>query len=84
MVVKRAILRAREEPSMQIRCYNCHKPYALGREAVREALDLIHKEGLSHFDAPCPHCRRVNRLAPDALKRAAPDWKKPDQETVNE
>ena len=59
---------------MQIRCTNCHRPFAIGKEMVIAALDEIHTEGLNHYNAYCPHCRRVNRLSPDALKRAAPDW----------
>jgi hypothetical protein len=60
---------------MQILCYSCHKPYALNKEAVHQALELISSEGLSHFDAACPHCRRVNRVSQKELMRAAPDWK---------
>jgi len=61
---------------MQIRCYHCHRPFALGKEAVHAALDTITAEGLSHYNVPCPHCRRVNRLSRDELHRAAPDWVK--------
>ena len=60
---------------MQIRCYQCQKPYALNKEAIHAALDLITTENLSHFDAPCPHCRRVNRVSRKELQRAAPEWK---------
>ena len=61
---------------MQIRCYNCHKPFALGKEAVHAALDMMANEGLSHYNAACPHCRRVNRVSHDELMRAAPDWER--------
>ncbi|MGW8226227.1 MAG: hypothetical protein ACWGOY_10860 [Anaerolineales bacterium] len=60
---------------MQIRCTNCHRPFAINREAVHAALDEIHSQNLTHYNAYCPHCRRSNRISPDALKRAAPDWK---------
>lgn len=60
---------------MQILCYHCHKPYALNKETTHAALDLIAAENLSHYDAPCPHCRRVNRVSQKELMRAAPDWK---------
>ncbi len=63
---------------MQIRCTNCHRPFAIGKETVHAALDAIHTENLNHYNAQCPHCRRVNRLSPEELKRAAPDWQ-PDQ-----
>ncbi len=59
---------------MQIRCQNCHKPYALNKDMVHAALDHISAENLSHYDAVCPHCRRINRVSRDELLRAAPDW----------
>jgi phage FluMu protein Com len=71
---------------MQIQCTHCHKPFALGREAVHAALDTLTAEGLHHFNANCPHCRRVNRVSKDALRRAAPEWKPTPapQETTTE
>jgi hypothetical protein len=69
---------------MQILCYHCHKPYALNKDAVHFALDQIVSENLSHYDAPCPHCRRVNRVSQKELLRAAPDWKQKDAEKTNE
>ena len=59
---------------MQLRCYHCHKPFALSKETVYYALDTIDAEKLSHFDAQCPHCRRVNRVSREELLHAAPDW----------
>lgn len=59
---------------MQIRCRNCHKPFALGKEAVYYALDTMTAKGLNHYNANCPHCRRVNRVSLEELLRAAPDW----------
>jgi hypothetical protein len=64
--------------SMQLRCYHCHKPFALGKEMVHTALDRISNENLTHYDAQCPHCRRINHVSPAELMRAAPDWKKPE------
>jgi hypothetical protein len=60
---------------MQILCYHCHKPYALNKELVHTALDQMKLENLTHYDAPCPHCRRVNRVSRKELQRAAPEWK---------
>jgi phage FluMu protein Com len=60
---------------MQIRCYHCNRPFAIQRDAVYAALDLTAAENLSHYDASCPHCRRVNRVSVKELQRAAPDWK---------
>jgi hypothetical protein len=59
---------------MQIRCHQCHRPFALTREAVQFALEEIVKQELSHYNADCPHCRRVNRVSKAELLRAAPDW----------
>ncbi|MBE9475234.1 MAG: hypothetical protein IMY85_10120 [Chloroflexi bacterium] len=59
---------------MQIRCTNCHKPFAIGKETVYAALDAIYTDDLNHYNTQCPHCRRANRLSPKELKRAAPDW----------
>jgi len=59
---------------MQLRCYNCHKPFAIGKQAVHDALDMMVEEDLQHYNAQCPHCRRVNRVSLEELKRAAPDW----------
>ena len=59
---------------MQIRCQNCHRPFALSKEAVHTALDIVIAENLKHYDAQCPHCRRVNRISRKQLKRAAPTW----------
>jgi hypothetical protein len=60
---------------MQIRCYQCHKPFALSKDIVHEALDTLTEQDLGHYNAQCPHCRRINRVSRDELLRAAPDWK---------
>ncbi len=62
---------------MQLRCYNCHRPFSLSRDAIYAALDKVAAENLTHYDVPCPHCRRVNRVSPKELRRAAPNWKEP-------
>jgi hypothetical protein len=38
---------------MQIRCYNCHKPFAIGKQETHAALDILEAGNLSHYDAPC-------------------------------
>ncbi len=65
---------------MQIRCYHCNKPYALRKENVYEALEQLKSERLSHYDIPCPHCRRVNRVSQQELLRSAPEWKRSQKE----
>lgn len=67
---------------MQIRCHNCHRPFALSKDAVHAALDSMVAEDLSHYNANCPHCRRVNRVSKAELQRAAPDWH-PESEEVD-
>jgi phage FluMu protein Com len=60
---------------MQIRCHNCHKPFAIGKQEIHTALDIMASQNLNHYDAPCPHCRRVNRISFRELERSMPDWK---------
>lgn len=67
---------------MQVRCTNCHRPFAINKEAVYAALDEIHNKDLNHYNAYCPHCRRSNRLSPKILKRSAPDWKPGESSTT--
>lgn len=59
---------------MQIRCQQCHRPFAIGKEEVHAALDMLFEDDLAHYNAQCPHCRRVNRVAREELLRVAPDW----------
>jgi phage FluMu protein Com len=62
---------------MQIRCYQCHKPFAISKAAIQDALDLIETQGLEHYNAACPHCRRVNRISRQELLRFQPEREKP-------
>ncbi|GAB4475966.1 MAG: hypothetical protein Kow0088_13370 [Anaerolineales bacterium] len=57
---------------MQIRCQHCHKPFALGRDAIVAALQELEQQQLHHYNAICPHCGRMNRISQKELKRAAP------------
>ena len=61
---------------MQIVCKQCHRPFAIGKEAVYQALEAVTAENLVHYNVHCPHCRRINRVSRADLQRAAPDWKK--------
>ena len=67
---------------MQLRCTNCQRPFALNKEAVNAALDHVYSENLSHYNAQCPHCRRVNRVSKKQLLRASPGWS-PDSVTAS-
>lgn len=57
---------------MQIRCFKCQMPIALGRDVVAEALELVIKEKLAHYDVRCPKCRTTNRVSKKQLSRMAP------------
>lgn len=59
---------------MQVHCQNCHRPFAIGKSGVHDALDLLTRDELIHYNAYCPHCRRANRVSKKELLRAAPDW----------
>jgi phage FluMu protein Com len=65
---------------MQIRCQQCHRPFAIGRDEIHTALALLFDEDLAHYNAQCPHCRKVNRISRDELLRTAPDWKREETE----
>jgi len=66
---------------MQIRCYSCQMPIALGKNAVYAALDYLTEEDLSHYDVRCPRCRKTNRVSLESLLHAAPNWKKDREES---
>jgi len=69
---------------MQIRCANCHRPYALSKAEVHSLLDKIEMENLHHVNTHCPHCRRTNKVSRDELMRAAPDWRPQKEKTEPE
>jgi transposase-like protein len=52
----------------------------LNRDAVHTALDEVESQGLHHYNVRCPHCGRTNLVPRKDLERAAPDWKKPEQQ----
>lgn len=68
---------------MQIRCQQCQRPFALGKEATLTALAELEQKKLHHYNAICPHCGRTNRISSKALKRAAPRRQAPEQEITN-
>ncbi|MBC8506722.1 MAG: hypothetical protein ISR58_16670 [Anaerolineales bacterium] len=57
---------------MQIRCFKCQMPIALGRDVVAEALEMVKKENLTRYDVRCPKCRTTNRVSKKQLTRMAP------------
>ena len=69
---------------MQIRCFKCNMPIALGRDAIYAALDLVHDENLTHYDVRCPKCRKTNRVSREQLENAAPGWTREREEAAPE
>ncbi len=65
---------------MQIQCQHCHKPYALNKETLHQALDQIVAADQGHYNAHCPHCGKTNKVGRAQLMRAAPDWEKKEAE----
>lgn len=66
---------------MQIRCTNCHRPFALAKDTVHTALEQLVSQGQTSYSIACPHCRRVNHISLQELRRAAPEWKEPQHQT---
>jgi phage FluMu protein Com len=58
----------------------CQTMFALSREEMVAALQSMEAEGLTHYDAHCPKCRRANRVEQKKLELANPNW----QETLKE
>ena len=61
---------------MQIRCQHCHKPFALNRQEIHNALDEMERQDMNHVNVGCPHCRKMNQVTKRNLMRFAPDWQK--------
>ena len=61
---------------MQIRCQRCHKPFAISKEIVVAALNMMSEANMGHYNAQCPHCRRMNQIPRDEMVRQTPEWKR--------
>ncbi|MCF6278011.1 MAG: hypothetical protein L3J16_04585 [Anaerolineales bacterium] len=59
---------------MQLQCSFCSKMFALKKEAALAAMYEIHNEDAQHYDAPCPHCQRDNRISAERMDKAYPNW----------
>ena len=44
--------------------------------ALYPSLHKLEAEGLGHYDAQCPHCRRLNKVSKAELQRASPELRK--------
>jgi hypothetical protein len=60
---------------MNLRCSYCQTMFALGRETMLTALEQMETEGLHHYDAHCPRCRRANSMSRDRLEKFYPNWR---------
>ena len=60
---------------MNLRCSYCQTMFALSRETILVALEQMETEGLHHYDAHCPKCRRANSMSRDRLEKAYPGWR---------
>lgn len=59
---------------MNLRCAYCQTPFTVGRTEMVNALQALHAEGLHHYDAHCPRCRKTNQVPIERLERAVPNW----------
>ncbi len=60
---------------MNINCAFCHRPYALSRMAMLDALQEVDAHQLTHYDAHCPYCRRATQIPRQRLEIAMPNWR---------
>ncbi len=47
---------------MQIKCTFCATPFALTKDQVTEAIEVVKKDPHAHYNAHCPKCRRAVRV----------------------
>jgi hypothetical protein len=48
---------------MNLKCTFCATPFALTKEQLAEAVEILQKDRHAHYDAHCPNCRRANKLS---------------------
>lgn len=65
---------------MQLRCYSCHMPFAVGKDAVHAALEDMVENDWNHYDFRCPQCKKANRISREQLLHAAPNWQEDQEE----
>lgn len=69
---------------MQLRCSYCQTSFTTSRLTDLAALQRMAREGLHHYDAYCPKCRRANAVDRLRLERAYPNWRKEIEEVAGE
>lgn len=60
---------------MNLRCIYCQTPFTLSRMEKLAAIQKLQAEGLHHYDAFCPRCRRSNMVSIERLQIFTPGWK---------
>lgn len=65
---------------MQLRCSYCQTAFTTSRLADLTALQRMEAEGLHHYDAYCPKCRRANAVDRLRIERAYPNWRREIEE----
>jgi len=69
---------------MNIRCFFCQTPYAIGRNEILAALQHMQAENLNHYDAHCPRCRRATPILRQKLEMAFPNWQEALKEAIQD
>jgi hypothetical protein len=59
---------------MNIRCMYCQTPFTISMNDKIGALRRMHTEGMHHYDAYCPRCRRANSVSRERLEMFTPGW----------
>jgi hypothetical protein len=59
---------------MNLRCIYCQTPFTLSRMEKLAAIQKLQAEGMHHYDAFCPRCRRSNPVSIDRLRIFTPGW----------
>lgn len=59
---------------MNLRCSFCQTPFTIGRNQMLAALQMMQNQGLQHYDAHCPRCRRANQISRERMEHFFPNW----------
>lgn len=69
---------------MQVQCAFCGKMFTLNNEAALAAMYEIKNEGAQHYDAPCSHCQRANRVSSERMEKTYLNWEAGYEEMVKQ
>ena len=54
------------------KCSSCNQPITLSNDEIREAVAEAESHNYSHYQMPCPHCRRPVKIPVKLLKLKLP------------